>query len=237
MQYDSAGMTMQPCDNRAGLLGQTTVESGQDVEKSGQSNSISGQDSFKSGQSEIISAQDSFKSGQSSIETGCDTTDELECLKELVDQLERERENLLLGNREIYQELNKIDASKTATVSTLQNIARENSFLRKELAVVQEKEDSSKKKRERDRGEMQGLVKKVALLKQALQQASSATTLNASLQQEVTRLTEENLVGVWMWVWVYARACMHVYVCVCVCVGGGNMHSSIQACAVQPPLA
>jgi myosin-5 len=37
------------------------------------------------------------------------------------------------------------------------------------------------------------LANKVAVLKQALQQASNASSLNASLQQEITRLTEDNL--------------------------------------------
>jgi myosin-5 len=160
-------------------LGNATVDLTQEVEKSGQSN--------------VLLGLDSFESGQTSFETGDDATEDIELLKGLVTQLERERQNLLLGNREICQELNKIDATKTATVSTLHKIAKENSLLRKELATVREKEDSTHKERERGRSEVQCLVKKVAVLKQALQQASGASGLNASLQQEVTRLTEENL--------------------------------------------
>lgn len=168
--------------------GQASIESEHDVGKSGQN--ISGLDSFKSGQNNIFGL-DSFKSGQSSIESGHNVTDELEFLQELVDQLEREKHKLMQGNIEICQELSKVDASKTATVSTLKKIAQENSFLRKELAVVREKEENGSQKKDH---EMQCLMKKVTTLKQALQQSSSTTSLNASLQQEVARLTEENLV-------------------------------------------
>lgn len=173
-------------------LGQSDIMSGQDSSESGQASIESGQDVAKSGQNNI-SGLESFKSGQSSIESGHDVTDELEFLQELVDQLEREKHKLMQGNIEICHELSKVDASKTATVSTLKKIAQENSFLRKELEVVREKEENWSKEKEQ---EMQCLTKKVATLKQALQQASNTTSLNASLQQEVTRLTEENLVGV-----------------------------------------
>ena len=120
---------------------------------------------------------------------------EEKCLKELVDQLERERRNLLLGNREMSWELNKIDASNTTIVSTLRKLARENSLLRMELATAREREDSSRREAERSEGKMECLSSKVVLLRQALQQASTASSLNASLQQEVTRLTEDNLVS------------------------------------------
>ena len=193
MEISQSSLQLGPRDNLSGQAssesGQASIESEHNVGKSGQNN-ISGLDSFKSGQNNI-SGLDSFKSGQSSIESGHDVTDELEFLQELVDQLEREKHKLMQGNIEICQELSKVDASKTATVSTLKKIAQENSFLRKELAVVREKEEDLSKKKDQ---EMQCLMKKVTTLKQALQQSSSTTSLNASLQQEVARLTEENLV-------------------------------------------
>ena len=212
LQYDGTGINLAllECNNRMVHLGNATVDLTQEVEKSGQSN--------------VLLGLDSFESGQTSFETGDDATEDIELLKGLVTQLERERQNLLLGNREICQELNKIDATKTATVSTLHKIAKENSLLRKELATVREKEDSTHKERERGRSEVQCLVKKVAVLKQALQQASGASGLNASLQQEVTRLTEENLVrvvcvgvGVGVCGWVGVRVCVCVCACVCGC--------------------
>lgn len=189
IQYDSIGIKpitttniIHEHDCSVGNLGQPDLKSQQTDEKLGQSGSITG--------------PTSFEMGQISYETGQDTTtdDKVEFLQELVDQLERERQNLLLGNREICQELNKVDASNTATVSTLKKIARENSFLRKQLGDAHERENDSLRERKKHHGEMQGLVKKVTVLKQALQHVSHASSLNASLQQEVTRLTEENLV-------------------------------------------
>ena len=153
--------------------------------KSEQGNEISGQ----------ITGLDSLEMGQSSCESGQFTTEEeIEFLQELVDQLERERKNLLLGNREIYQELNKVDANTVETVSTLRKIARENSILRHQLAEAHDREDSSLRERQRSHGEREGLARKVVVLKQALQQASTASSFSASLQHEVTRLTQENLV-------------------------------------------
>ena len=137
------------------------------------------------------------EAGRTSYESGRDTTDdEIECLKELVDQLERERQNLFLGNREMCQELNKVDATKMMTVSTLKKIAKENMLLRKELATVREMEGSYLQEMEQSRSEIEGLLTEVADMKLALQQAYTASSLNTSLQQEVTRLTEENLVSV-----------------------------------------
>ena len=124
------------------------------------------------------------------------TDSDAECLKDLVDLLERERRELLLGNREMSLELNKVDASNTKTVSTLRKLARENSVLREELASARERADSSRREVEEREGRVESLSHKVAVLKQALQQASTASSLNASLQHEVARLTEDNLVGV-----------------------------------------
>ena len=124
-----------------------------------------------------------------------DDSEEAECLKEVLEQLERERRYLMLGNREISQELNKLDATNTKTVSTLRKLARENSLLRRDLATVEEREEGSRRDMERSEGRVEVLTSKVTMLKLALQQASAASSMNASLQQEVTRLTGDNLVS------------------------------------------
>ena len=214
LQYGSTGISPTAFKERLCILGQPIPELGQGVEKLGQSAMKSGQGIDESGQSsrvmiELESDSSELKgmiSESPNYESEWDSTaDEIELLKELAEQLERERRNLLLGNREMYHELNKIDATKTATVSTLRKIAQENSFLRKELATFRNKEESVRLEVESSRGEVESLKSRVVVLKQALQQTSTAASLNVSLQQEVTRLTQENLVS---------GGC----VCVCVCV-------------------
>ena len=144
-------------------------------------------------QSSMALGQGSMVSGQSEMEL------EVSVLKQLVEQLEREKENLLLGNREMSQQLTRIDASKMESASALHQILSENSLLQRELQEMREKDDTGRHARE----EVQSLLRakaslssEVASLRQALQQSSSAAALNGSLQQEVARLTEENLVGV-----------------------------------------
>ena len=144
-------------------------------------------------QSSMALGQGSMVSGQSEMEL------EVSVLKQLVEQLEREKENLLLGNREMSQQLTRIDASKMESASALHQILSENSLLQRELQEMREKDETGRHARE----EVQSLLRakaslssEVANLRQALQQSSSAAALNGSLQQEVARLTEENLVGV-----------------------------------------
>ena len=143
------------------------------------------------------------ESEQSGTESGQCETEELEVLKQLVDQLEKEKENLLEGNKEICQELNEIDASKMVRATTLHKIVRENSLLRMELAAAHK--TGSERERERDAAqrEVQLLLKakavlagEVASLRLAVSQSSPAdVSMSNNLQQEVARLTEENLVG------------------------------------------
>ena len=196
--------------------GQQALKLGQERFVSGQEGKNPGQDSVKLGHSGDNLGQNNRKSGQEEVQghptggsesvgssyvygtpnySGIDSGEEAECLKEVLEQLERERRDLMLGNREISRELNKLDATNTKTVSTLRKLARDNSMLRHDLAAVREREDSSRRKVERSEGRVECLTNKVAVLKQALQQASVASSLNASLQQEVTRLTEDNLVS------------------------------------------
>ena len=190
-------------------LGQDRVVSGQEGKNPGQDGVVLGhsggnlrQNDRKSGQEEVQAntTGDSESVGSSYVYgtpnySGIESSEEAECLKEVLEQLERERRDLMLGNREISRELNKLDATNTKTVSTLRKLARENSMLRHDLTVVREREDSSRREVERSEGRVECLTNKVAVLKQALQQVSVASSLNASLQQEVTRLTEDNLVS------------------------------------------
>ena len=180
--------------------GQEGVKIGQGDEKSGQEGEKLGQNTSKSGEDEgttrdTESDQNSSYAYETPSYLTVEDSEEAECLKEVLEQLERERRDLILGNREISYELNKLDTTNTETVSTLRKLARENSSLRRDLAAMREREDSSRREMERSAGREEYLTHKVAMLKQALQQASTASSLNTSLQQEVARLTEDNLVS------------------------------------------
>lgn len=157
---------------------------------------LSGMGMGQDAKSSAMPEQSSLALGQGSMVSGHSEV-EVSVLKQLVEQLEREKENLLLGNREMSQQLNRIDASKMENASTLHQILNENSLLQRELQEMKEKEEN----RHGSQEEVQSLLRaksslasEVASLKQALQQSSSAAALNGSLQQEVARLTEENLV-------------------------------------------
>lgn len=174
-------------------MGQGDAKLGQEGEKLGQNTSKSGKDEATTQDTE--SDRSSSYVYQTPSYLTVEDSEEAECLKEVLEQLERERRDLILGNREISHELNKLDTTNTKTVSTLRKLARENSSLRRDLAAMREREDSSRREMERSVGREECLTHKVAMLKQALQQASTASSLNASLQQEVARLTEDNLVS------------------------------------------
>ena len=77
---------------------------------------------------------------------------------------------------------------------------------------ARERADSSRREVEEREGRVESLSHKVAVLKQALQQASTASSLNASLQHEVARLTEDNLVGVSNSFLLLAFTCTCMYV-------------------------
>ena len=83
----------------------------------------------------------------------------------------------------------------------MEKICSENESLKQEIANLKLAQDGQMQSFAGDR-EFQmlrqskaSLVNEVASLRQALRQSTTTTSFNISLQQEVTRLTEENLVS------------------------------------------
>ena len=122
-------------------------------------------------------------------------------VKQMITQLEQERDLLKKDKDILEKKLAESLLQSPVEDSFVEKIRSENECLKQEIANLKLAQDGHIRSFTRDR-EFQmikqskaSLVNEVASLRQALRQSSTTSSFNISLQQEVTRLTEENLVS------------------------------------------
>ena len=122
-------------------------------------------------------------------------------VKQMITQLEQERDLLRKDKDNLEKKLAESLLQSPVEDSFVEKIRSENERLKQEMAKLKLTQDGQMQSFTGDR-EFQmvrqskaSLVNEVASLRQALRQSSTTSSFNISLQQEVTRLTEENLVS------------------------------------------
>ena len=122
-------------------------------------------------------------------------------VKQLIAQLEQEKDLLRKDKENLERKLTDSLLQGPVEESFVEKICSENESLKQEIANLKLAQDGQMQSFAGDR-EFQmlrqskaSLVNEVASLRQALRQSTTTTSFNISLQQEVTRLTEENLVS------------------------------------------
>ena len=122
-------------------------------------------------------------------------------VKQMITQLEQERDLLKKDKDILEKKLAESLLQSPVEDSFVEKIRRENERLKQEIANLKLAQDGQMQSftGERDfqmiKQSKASLVNEVASLRQALRQSSTTSSFNISLQQEVTRLTEENLVS------------------------------------------
>ena len=122
-------------------------------------------------------------------------------VKQMITQLEQERDLLKKDKDILEKKLAESLLQSPVEDSFVEKIHRENKRLKQEIASLKLAQDGQMQSftGERDfqmiKQSKASLVNEVASLRQALRQSSTTSSFNISLQQEVTRLTEENLVS------------------------------------------
>ena len=119
-------------------------------------------------------------------------------VKQMVSQLEEERDLLRKDKEALEMKLSESVLQSPGEKPLFEKIQTENVTLKKEIANLKlaqgEERSQTQSVRELKQGKV-SLASEVASLRQALRQSNTTSSFNISLQQEVTRLTEENLVS------------------------------------------
>lgn len=122
-------------------------------------------------------------------------------VKQMIAQLEQERDLLRKDKETLETKLSESVFQSPREKPLLKKIQSENVMLKQEIANLKlaqgegEGQSQSLTKIRELKQEKLSLANEVASLRQALRQSNTTTSFNISLQQEVTRLTEENLVS------------------------------------------
>lgn len=122
-------------------------------------------------------------------------------VKQMIAQLEQERDLLRKDKETLETKLSESVFQSPREKPLLEKIQSENVMLKQEIANLKlaqgegEGQNQSLTKIRELKQEKLSLASEVASLRQALRQSNTTTSFNISLQQEVTRLTEENLVS------------------------------------------
>lgn len=122
-------------------------------------------------------------------------------VKQMIAQLEQERDLLRKDKETLETKLSESVFQSPREKPLLEKIQSENVMLKQEIANLKlaqgegEGQNQSLTKIRELKQEKLSLANEVASLRQALRQSNTTTSFNISLQQEVTRLTEENLVS------------------------------------------
>ena len=116
-------------------------------------------------------------------------------MKEKISKLEQERENLMKDKEGLEKKLMESSLGSSGSGQDFEQILAENEQLRVTIASIKKMPPGDVEKEVASLLRTKGsLLNEVASLKQALHQSKTTSTLNLSLQQEVARLTDENLV-------------------------------------------
>ena len=119
----------------------------------------------------------------------------------MIAQLDQERDLLRKDKQTLETKLSESVFQSPREKPLLEKIQSENVMLKQEIANLKlaqgegEGQNQSLTKIRELKQEKLSLANEVASLRQALRQSNTTTSFNISLQQEVTRLTEENLVS------------------------------------------